>query len=640
MNLKEVNLYDESFTMENNDVILVDNTKDYENFKKLNYKVLNINNLHKNLDNNTFITELDKLLFISKYTNKLTEKTIEIGNFITELELYEIKIDDLDKYTEEHGNKNLLKIKQIYLDYKEYKKNNNLYDMSDGIKKSLNLKFKINNLYLFNILFTDKLRNNLIFYLIKLSKNNYILKENNINLSYQEKKYLNIKDYKNQYNSKYLLLENKYSIFNFLNQFKDFKPEDIGIIKFNNLNNILPSINYKEFNFILSFVNFYYQKNDKYDFDNIEEFYKEKTKEKIDIILKKSKNINNLFNNLYLKHDFHILQEITKLKETINIIISENKDEEFSLIKNIFHTYLINNKNQKYLNNFNFKNEINNKLELISLSQINSKKIVFVLNSSLKKQKDSFLSNFHRKELNLVDSNLYIELQKNYKEILASYENVVFIDYKYKIEGLNEDLLYFKDKLELFKNPLKIKINKNKININNNDFLKYIDKISINHLYLINTDLNKLKDNYLDLDYDYLGNMSKNKIINIKNKIINNFIFTNKIDNVKSDNLLLKKELLILENKLNNNKNLFNLYKDYNSNKNILVETFIEELNRKINIEIKVDLFKEYEEEIDIIFYDKEPFTWQNKYHKTNYIKELLKIKYNKKINIIYLNLI
>lgn len=221
-------------------LIIVDSYPDEAYIKSLGFKVKNINQIHKdypymkNGEKKKYLDELNKLLFISQEMNReLDETVIEIGNFITEYDLYEIE-DKLKKENITH--KNLLKIEAIHKKYKDYKEKNNMFDMTDALKYSSTLKYLYKNkdLYLYNLNYLDKTRTQLINSFLPNANKVYILKEEGTNLSYYEHKLKPQKKYKEDFKAEKIELETKMSILNFLTEYKKSNPEEkIGLYVIN-----------------------------------------------------------------------------------------------------------------------------------------------------------------------------------------------------------------------------------------------------------------------------------------------------------------------------------------------------------------------------------------------------------------------
>lgn len=683
--IKRFNTFKE-LILNNNSIIFLDNSKDLKYLNSLGFNCININNIHNELSitDKTFMDELEKLIFISKKLNKEFDETIiEIGNFITEFSIYNLE-EKLSKKTN-ITHKNLDLIKKLFQEYQEYKKENNLYDIVDGIKYSIEkYQQKYENVYLYNINYVDEERFKLFQQIIKTNKNVFILKEENTKLSFFERKLKPKTKTKLSIKAKQKQFETKMSIFNFLNKYKENESKDeLGIILLNQktFSPFVNSIKNKDLNFILSLFKIKENNFDLYDVDNLFiylelhdlrlklhnisktsnilktkkdlfENFKEENKF-IEILKLLDGNKNKILNKLISEYSFMFLTKIENYLKKL-----EDEDFSFNLQKILF-LYLAK------------KEEIGdiNGIEVIPFSKIKEKKTVFVLYGGIKKQKDSFLANNHRLELDLVHSDLYIDLQKEYIEKLAEFENVVFLDFKYGINEINEDTLYLELEEEKFniKNNINSMVNIN-YQLNYQQILNEEDiTINVNDLHLLINDKNKIIEKYLLLEHDYLLNVDEQEINNflrkilinifedknnfnlLKNKDVGNILvnFYKELNNVIKSNypIKFKSKILFFKNKLNTyiqeEIKRINLITNYENNVHLELIYKIDELDKKeVAIDIEIDRIDYYENgEVDIIFYSKEPFTWYNKYHKTKFLKKILPLKGFKIKNIKYFNL-
>lgn len=696
--MKEINIKKidklSKLELKNNEIVILDSTEDKEYLESLGIKCLNINNLHKELENNeNFIDELNKLLFISTKLDKSFDETIiEIGNFITEFSIYSLE-EKLEKNLN-INHKNLETIKNLFHSYKEYKKENNFYDILDGLDKTIeNYDKNLKTIYLYNINYTDEKRFKVIEKIISLSQNVFILKENNISYSYFERQILtkynkNSKDILKNHHTKILAtkktFETKLSIYHFLESYKKENPnENLGVfvINENEFNFILNHVKHIELNFIYSLLKIREKEFSVYDIDNVLLFLnKHEERKKLfevvksafvfknidDIInffnideLKKLLNIlketkNKIINKLIMDYKFNFLEKIEKY---LSILPEENFASNF---KNVLFLYLAKKEKIKKIQD----------IDKVAFSEIKEKDKVFVLYGGLKKQKDSFLADNHRKQLGLVHSELYIQLQIEYIKSLIEFDNVVVLDYKYNVNEVNENKFPFE--LNEFETNLKMVINKDLEIVHKIDYSNIIqekiDTISLNDLHYLLEDKNKIVENYLNLNHDYLLNLSEKEIekyfkkflfelfenektfLIIKDKKIENLIneINKKLETILKSNLPIKfkSKILFFKNKLRNY--LLEEIKRFENieciENNIIyqVDYSISELNKKrIGIDIEIDRIDHYikSNSVDIVFYDKEPYTWYNKYHKTKILKELLKLKGMNVKEIKYFNL-
>lgn len=669
MEIKEFKKLEE-LKLNENDIILLDNYEDKKYIDSIGKKNININELHKDLKIELkYIDEVEKLIFISKTLDKeIDDSVIEIGNFLTEFKIYNLEEKlELKKHI---THKNLEKIKELYKQYNLFKKENCFYDATDGIDFLLQqYEESFDNIYLYNLNYIDEKRTELIKKIINQSNKTYILKEKGKGLSFFENSLQQRKHKDKPLMAKHKTLDTKMSIMNFLSMYKKENiDKNMGIILMdqNNFLNFDSNIKNKDVNFILSLFKIKENKYDLYDVDNIliflneSELRKELLKfSKKNILFKDKKELKEVLNN----DSFNSLIDLTE-KSPSFIFNKIFMDYNISFIPEI-ERYL------KYVDNSNLSQSIKNIIilyttkkskqetvfgyDVIPFSKIHTKDTVFVLYGGIKSKKDSFLSDFHRKELGLVYSDLYMELQKEYIKNLAEFENIVFLDYKFNVNEVNEEQIFLE--LEKFEAKIKPIIDDHVIvnhEIDYNSILKEKDlEIDINDMHKIIEDKKIIIEKYLLLKGDYLLNLSEEGIKKfILNILYSYFKDKESFDNIKSGNwrkdnklllkideilksnysVKLKSKVLFFKNRIIQYLELeeknFSMIKNIENNVKLSIDYNIEELGNKIvGININIDRIDWYEDNsVDIIFYTKEPFTWSNKYHKTSMLKKLLKL--------------
>jgi hypothetical protein len=341
-------------------------------------------------------------------------------------------------------------------------------------------------------------------------------------------------------------------------------------------------------NYILQKINKLFNNND-YDIKNIENIINIS-----DRIIKK----NNLFkliekNIIKLENNFYANTTLSRFLHTKNIfnyfkydgIIINNSIDKNRLYSLISINYY--NKNYNLISNLNKsdlkqistkctiilteKNNINTWIDLIKYSIHENKIYKIITKKDLKNlyNKDILNIDFLIINVNFINNKYFKNYYNKYNvENNKSFCNLIInsiYDNLFNKNILNEKLnnLYiFKWNNIIFDDIEKIQY------IDKNNFINYLSTNNIKY-YLLNNNIND-SNNINNKILDYVIN---NSIINIKNKIDNEFVYTNNI-NIEYDNFynFIKKELLIKDNKESNiiynfikvslDNNELNLYKN------------------------------------------------------------------------------
>ena len=548
----------------------------------------------RNLEYLNMIKDREDL--IAQYNNQIKNLNDEINNKNEQMKL-------LVKFSKNINDENKINIKELTKQACQtikllYNYNNQNNSLNNNINENIN----------------NNENNKFINYIIKLIFDNEDLKDLNLNNSTESKNYKIIFKLKEAIQDDLLLDKNENNINIPKEYFLDL------IIKFNLLKTEIYSSFLREFNFV-SFLNSLFE---KINFKNIKECnimenthkinkmknqnyflinQNQELKKKIKMLIVK---INEL--NLYiqkLKKD--IFLEKNKIKEKVNIIINLHENK-INILKDNFNEFKKYYKKEIeiYKNGLNKGNNIYKNNEDITQKKISKNKhkknkihslkiernISFCIfnfnnNNSLKNEEKPFFS--FSKSSNNIDNNNKIPINNSSINTL-SFQQKEPVNKLYSNNNNNNDsfnkMNYQQKRIENEKLKEEIQHLKNEITellqeINNQKLLND-NKHNINQI--INKNNNSCgKCKNLNNLIIKLNIPDKNKLIEIKNMILNSPIFDENIKNIINNIFDIFIKLISNNNKSFNNEVKFNLNVDNNKFlENPTNRSYFSELNIKI----------------------------------------------------------
>ena len=450
---------------------------------------------------------------------------------------------------------------------------------TDYIENILNNYYLVNNLD-YTIIFINNNKNiitKFIQYIFSILnyQNSIVMIISNIDLSFYEKMYSNLKIYfiKNLYNdninkviknikTKWIIFFNNFQNFNlnFINLIEnDIKIINIKFIYYSLINNST----------ILGFNNNFFKKFLYYDINLINQIHLLKNHiylERNIITIKNKKVFNNLLYNLNINNSINYLNN-----KNIIIDIEIYNYESILFFFNIFsfclkhnyNLYTINNKIQ-ILDIYNYTHNINELFEIYSLNDIiNNNKNLLIKKINIK---DDIKNNIQN--INLLN-NYKIPINLNY--LKSFYKSLNFLDVKKEIITIYIDKNIYNEKYYNF-------------------IINSITRINFqkNYLIIICQDEEFIKNIELfnDISYIYYKNLN-NININDDNLIIYILLLSNYI-------LINDCDLLHIINYINSNSKIFIPYTYKTFNNHNLYYINQESINNNLNNKILYICFQKY----------------------------------------------